>query len=288
MTDDELKRLRHLRRLAQAGLSEEVWDHIQRMKSPDVSGLDARAAHRRFAALQVVAAGEQFAAIPHIKKMLHDDAPLVHRGAREYVFEIGMHALAVLQGLYRVGAKPLDFGPVRVLRGMPVAEVEQRATAALAGLSEEAKRALFERVDGEIEERVCPPKRDRAIVRSYMVLQHLGLTPSEEQAVDPQTYVTQLQEEIYASQATHAPTAPHLRIGTAEPRRTLGWVSIAATGALRVDVSEHPLAQEARAEIEWLLGRVGDLAHTEQAAAARLEQVATFLRKRGFAVDVTA
>jgi hypothetical protein len=277
MTDDDDKEERRLERLAKAGISPEEWADLQEQRRMGHAHLDATEAHKRFEALNDVAASERFEAIPRVKMLLEDDAPVVSHGPHAFVFQVGVHAASVLQHLYRRGERAVDFGPVRVLRGLPVTEVEASATNALASLSEEARRSLLLQVDADVAERIRPPKRDESAVRAYRVLQRLDLVRPELQHVDPTTYLTPLQEEIYASQTRHPPPAPHIRIGTAEPARTLGWITGGADGRLQIVVSEHPLARAAKEEFEWFAS--GSDAH--------LREVAAFLVKRGYVAELT-
>lgn len=254
------------------------------MRSAPLAALEAHEAHRRFAALQEAAATEWFQAIPRIAEMLADDAPVVSRGERPIVFQMRMHALTVLQHLCRVGNIALDVGPVRVTRGMPVTEVEARAFEALDGLPADARRELLSKIDKDIGEHVRPPDGDKDVVRAYRVLQYLDMIPYEVQEVDPKTLLTPLQEQLFASQVKSEPAGMRLRIGTAEPERTLGWVTPAPDGRLLINVSDHPLAQTAKEDLAWFDENTVDDGGAD--ASVRLQRRAEFLQKRGLVGEV--
>jgi len=195
--------------------------------------------------------------------LLADDAPFVfERGGVTRVGEVRFWTLDALQGLYRAAKRAPDFGPVTVRRAPSADEVRSQAWAALSGLdtvsSAGASSAGASRtealaaVDLFLDTRVLPAESERALLRDYRLLQHLGLLDYRLEEVDPATWLTPLQAEVAASQLVSARPLPHLQLS--QGGRTLGYI-YREGGRWALDFSEdHDARRAARRATQVLTG----------------------------------
>lgn len=193
-------------------------------------------------------------AIPVLRELLDDDMPyLYQRGAESMIAEVRSRALVALQDLYRERKRPIDFGPVTVRRAMPASEAEARGAAAMQTMSEARRHAVQDEARAALERAGEQAGEQPPSLLAYRVLQSLGLVRYEEQALDPDSYLTPMQEAIYASQMASRRPVPHLRIAAPEDTRILGYVYRRADGLWVHDFSEHPDSRAARAAVERVL-----------------------------------
>ncbi len=286
MIDADDKRKRFLERLARAGITEQQWARARGEYAPDLSGLDAPAAHQRLRALQEIGAQLHFAAVPRLQSMLADDAPVVARARRPIVFEVGMFALTVLQRLYRAAGRQADFGPVRVAKAANLVDVEGLAEFALGELTPERRTDVVARAEQDVADLIRPPAEDVKPVLAYRILQLLGRIDSRVEDLDPDTCLTPLQEEIFASQVASERPRPCIRIRTLGADRTVGWVFRDPRGEWVVDVSDHPLGQDAHDDIRWFMDHAPAGATSGDSTVA-LKALSEFLGKN-FTVDILA
>lgn len=172
-------------------------------------------------------AGEAFhELLPELEALLRDDAPyLFQHGEHAMISEVRLRALAALERIYRRSGRRPDFGTLSVRKGMSATEAHRRAAEALAECSVAEQAQLLARVDAFLITRVNPTAAEREALRDYRVLQELGLVEYRHEAVDPETYLTPLQEEVRLSQMRGQRPCPYLRVASlGNPGRTLGFV----------------------------------------------------------------
>jgi len=188
-----------------------------------------------------------------LRPLLADDAPFVfERGGVTRVGELRFRTLDALQGLYRAAKRAPDFGPVTVRRAPSADEVHSQAGAALAGLDTVSGVKALAAVDRFLDSRVLPAEPERALLRDYRLLQHLGLLDYRVEEVDPETWLTPLQAEVAASQLVSARPVPHLQL--AQSGRVLGYI-YRQDGRWALDFSEdHDARRAARRATQVLTG----------------------------------
>jgi hypothetical protein len=211
----------------------------------DLDALQSPFANQRVSGIEAVTAQGRFDAVPRLKELLDDDAPVIWD---DVVGEVRQAALAGLQRLYWAGGRAIDFGPVLVRPAWPLREMRAAYNAALADLSPVLREAVVARARDVLTERVRPLGIHEDDALAYRVLQELGQVDYEKQEVDPKTKLTPLQEELYARQVEQPPARPALRVALREsPTTAIGWIHRnPATGACTATFSEHPAAGDAR------------------------------------------
>ncbi len=210
----------------------------------DIAALSSSSANRRVAAAEVVAEG-RYDAVPRLKELLDDDAPVIWD---DVIGEVRQAALAALQRLYWAGKRAIDFGPVLVRPAWPLEEMRRASAAAMGGLSPDEREAVLARADEFLKQRVQPLGDEADDIRAYRVLQELGRVPYDKQEIDPTTKLTRLQEELYAQQVASARPRPCLRVALRDsPGTTIGWIYRSPEKrSLAADFSEHPAAVDAQ------------------------------------------
>jgi ADP-ribosylglycohydrolase len=204
--------------------------------------------------LQRAFADRAWTLIPRIKALLADDSPVVRvRGARSLVFEVRAHALTALQDLYRLGETKNDIGAVPIRATMSAAEVNSRAHLLLATMTAAERDSALARAVTRLEVRVQPTEEDWELCRNYCLLQDAGLVDYQLQESADRTYITPLQEAIFAGQVSSERPRPNLRVALRrDPKRTLGWFYRGPhDGEWYRDFSDHPIAREALGAIGW-------------------------------------
>lgn len=179
-------------------------------------------------------------AIPRLKELLADDTPYVfQRRSVRFVTEVRIEALLALEDLYRLMGKPVDFGPAKIRKAIPIEEVRAAAEAALAELPAAQREPVVARSNAA---------GDSPETRAYRVLQELRRIDYQLQGVDGRTYLTPLQEQLYRDQVRTPPPHPHLVVAAPnEPTRILGYLyREAGTGRWRHDFTESSEAERAR------------------------------------------
>lgn len=187
----------------------------------DIDDLHSTSANRRVSAIEAVSRRSRFDAVPRLKELLDDDAPVIWD---DVIGEVRQSALAGLQRLYYAGKRAIDFGPVLVRAAWPLEEMRRAYRSAIAGLSAAQREAVVARADEFLERNVRPIGDEADDVRAYRVLQELGQVRYEKQAIDPATKLTPLQQGLYVQQVGSEPPRPCLRIALREsPGTTIGW-----------------------------------------------------------------
>ena len=211
----------------------------------DIDDLHSTSANRRVSAVEAVTRGSRFDAVPRLKELLDDDAPVIWD---DVVGEVRQSALAGLQRLYWAGKRAIDFGPVLVRAAWPLEEMRRAYRSAIAGLSAAEREAVVARADEFLERSARPLDDEADDIRAYRVLQELGQVRYERQAIDPATKLTPLQEQLYAQQVGSAPPRPCLRVALREsPGTTIGWIHRSPEKrSCAARFSEHPAAVDAQ------------------------------------------
>lgn len=195
----------------------------------------------------MLAASEAFAALDALRELLADDAPFAFRhGGALHVSEVRMRALEALEHLYRAARRPAsELGPVVVRRAMPAVEAVRRAQEALEPLGDERRQELASRAGAFLAARVRPASDEEGeALLAYRILQQMGHVAYREEAVDPETYLTQTQREVADTQLARERPRPHLCVfsGTGD---LLGYVWREPKGRWVLDFAEVPVAKDA-------------------------------------------
>jgi len=184
--------------------------------------------------------------------LLGDSAPVVRiHGGKYFLTEVRAAALVALQNQYRRTRRKWDLDPVSVRRAMLQEDAQTLAQEQLEKLSATQQETLGADVDRWLAESVNPPDDNhRVACRYYGVLLKLGAIQYETQEVNPETWLTDLQEQIHASQTVTPRPTPHVRFDG--PHGPVGWL-YRQSGQWVLDFDEGPLAREIRKLIEsWI------------------------------------
>jgi hypothetical protein len=221
--------------------SEEVLVFLNR----DIDALESPSATARVRAIEAICEQARFDAVPKLKELLDDDAPVIWD---DVVGEVRLAALAGLQRLYWAGRRQIDFGPVLVRPAWPLVEMRRAYQAAIAELSTGERDAVLARADDYLRTTVRPIPAHAPDARAYRVLQELGMVQYERQPVDPTTKLTPLQQTLYAQQLASPRTRPFLRVALrGAPDVTVGSIyRDPAKGICAIRFSEHPAAVDAQ------------------------------------------
>lgn len=204
---------------------------------------------RATAATTVGPAGEA-----QLRTLLADASPYVY-GAKPVIGEVRFAALEALQTIFYAARRVPDFGPVVVRRPMAVKDADWRA----AQLTAEERRRVAETVEETLRMRVAPEPKHEPALRAYALLQALGRIEYRDEAVDPRTYATALQEEVRLAQVTKPRPRPHLRIVDGDDAsRTFGYLYRDARGIWAIDFAEGIGPTAARDHVTTVLGALHD------------------------------
>jgi hypothetical protein len=213
---------------------------------------------RRLDVLDDIAAHGYSRAIPRLIPMLERDEPYVFvlRGT-PLVAELRTRVLETLERLYRLCEEPPDFGPVKVRAPMPAAEAVAEAQAATASMTDTERAALATPIDAWLATQKIDTTEERDALRAYRTLQALGKVAYRLEHVDPESYVTPVQQEIIDGQTRTPRPRPHVRIARkGKPDETLGWVYRKPDGQWVVDFSHAWDAREAAHSASRILGGI--------------------------------
>ena len=188
--------------------------------------LELPSAQGRVDGLAAIMWDQDVTLLDDVRRLLDDDAPVLYGHAgRLVVSEVRNQALEAAEYLCACLGGGIDLGPVQVRPAVPVDDVVAEATEALASLPVTTQADVRARVDAILRERVQPPPDHVAGAQAYVTLQQLGRITYQEQHVDPQTYLTPLQESIIRTQFVSPRPVPHLRFRYArKPSLVIGYV----------------------------------------------------------------
>lgn len=194
------------------------------------------------------------AAEAKLRALLTDASPYVY-GAKPVIGEVRFAALEALQAIFYAARRVPDFGPVVVRRPMPVEDADWRA----GQLSAEERRRVAEAVEQTLRTRIVPTPQHEPALRAYSLLQALGQIEYRDDAVDPRTYATALQEEVRQAQVAKPRPRPHLRIADGDDAsRTFGYLYRDARGIWAIDFAEGIGPRAAREHLTNVLSALPD------------------------------
>src|SRR6266542_2799181 len=226
-------------------------DALEMLRMQYLDQLESDSVSARRDALHRIRKDQWTAGIPHLLRLLEDDAPYVFDVRGElHIAEVRADVVETLEELYRVRGVAPECGPVKVSAPMPTRTAIAQADKELARLSPAERAAVSARVHDFMQQRYSYSPEQEDALRAYRALQEIGRISYRLETIDPVIYLTPLQQEIIAGQTRSPRPKPHLRISrSGAPAETLGWLyRDPATRKWIVDFSD---ARDAQDIAEW-------------------------------------